>query len=400
MVALQETEGVKITPDSENLEVAAGSTFSFTIETDNRFGDARMEVYANTTKLNAEANGHYTATINANTLIHANFIYPTPTVGESSWKLTNSKGGVGLATDVINVIAGKAFIIRANALAIPKDDATMFYAAVLTDANGAIKEFISPVFNNSGTNYGDLPCTFNCLVKEASVRESNLVRIATSYNKKNWYLVKGDNVKDSIKAIGNEVIYHKVTMPSTVQGATIQGAIDQIVHGMDFSCKIMPVSVADAITVAVNGKIVADRVGVAQIKVESVREDLDITIQVVSAGDETYTALNIHAGELASKVSASAFPSRLKLMGEMNAADFKVLQDNTSKLVALDLTDVTIKSYPNPNSLPSMAFASSSSGLAALTTILLPKNLESIETNAFYRCAKVQEITILSLIHI
>lgn len=394
MVALQETEGVKITPDSENLEVAAGSTFSFTIETDNRFGDARMEVYANTTKLNAEANGHYTATINANTLIHANFIYPTPTVGESSWKLTNSKGGVGLATDVINVIAGKAFIIRANALAIPKDDATMFYAAVLTDANGAIKEFISPVFNNSGTNYGDLPCTFNCLVKEASVRESNLVRIATSYNKKNWYLVKGDNVKDSIKAIGNEVIYHKVTMPSTVQGATIQGAIDQIVHGMDFSCKIMPVSVADAITVAVNGKIVADRVGVAQIKVESVREDLDITIQVVSAGDETYTALNIHAGELASKVSASAFPSHLKLMGEMNAADFKVLQDNTSKLVALDLTDVTIKSYPNPNSLPSMAFASSSSGLAALTTILLPKNLESIETNAFYRCAKVQEITI------
>ncbi|SHJ14451.1 C10 family peptidase [Bacteroides stercorirosoris] len=394
MVALQETEGVKITPDSDNLEVAAGSAFSFTIETDNRFGDAKMEVYANTTKLSAEANGHYTATINANTLIHANFIYPTPTIGESSWKLTNSRGGVGLATDVINVIAGKSFAIRANALAIPKDDAAMFYAAVLTDASGAIKEFISPVFNNSSTNYGDLPCTFNCLVKETSVREGNLVRIATSYNKKNWRLVKGDNVKDSIKAIGNEVIYHKVTMPSTVQGATIQGAIDQIVHGMDFSCKIMPVSVADAITVSVNGKIVADRVGVAQIKVESVREDLDIAIQVVSAGDETYTALNIHAGELASKVSASAFPSRLKLMGEMNAEDFKVLQDNASRLVALDLTDVTIKSYPTPNSLPSMAFASSSSALAALTTILLPKNLECIEADAFYRCVKVQEITI------
>ena len=140
-----------------------------------------MEVYANTTKLSAEANGHYTATINANTLIHANFIYPTPTIGESSWKLTNSRGGVGLATDVINVIAGKSFAIRANALAIPKDDAAMFYAAVLTDASGAIKEFISPVFNNSSTNYGDLPCTFNCLVKETSVREGNLVRIATSY---------------------------------------------------------------------------------------------------------------------------------------------------------------------------------------------------------------------------
>ena len=57
----------------------------------------------------------------------------------------------------------------------------------------------------------------------------------------------------------------------------------------------MPVSVADAITVSINGKIVADRQGVAQIKVESVREDLDIAIQVVAAGDETYTAMNLHA---------------------------------------------------------------------------------------------------------
>ncbi len=396
MVVLQETEGLKITPDTEDTEVAAGSAYSFTVETDDRFGDAKMEVYANTVKLNAGTDGRYTATINANTMIHANFVYPTPTAGESSWKLTDSRGGIGLATDAINVINGKAFAIRANALAIPQDEAMMFYAAALTDAHGAIKEFISPIFTNSGSNYGDLPCTFNCQVKETSVREGNLVRIVTSYNKNNWYLVKGvnNNVKDFIKARGNEVIYHKVTMPSTVQGATIQGAIDQIVRGMDFSCKVMPVSVADAITVSINGKIVADRVGVAQIKVESVREDLDIAIQVVPAGDETYTALNIHAGELASRVSSSAFPSRLKLMGEMNTADFKVLQDNAARLVALDLTDVTIKSYPNPNSLPSMAFASASSGLAALTTIHLPKNLEHIQANAFYRCTKVQEITI------
>lgn len=396
-VVLEEMEGVKITPETEQLTVAPGSAFSFTVEIDNRFGDARMEVFANTTKLNAGTDGRYTVTIHANTMIHADFVYPQPTSYDSSWKLTDSRGGVGLATDVINVIAGKAFSIRANALAIPQDDASMFYAAVLTDANGAIKEFISPVFTNSGTNYGDLPCTFNCQVKESTVREGNLVRIATSYNKKTWHLVKGinGNVKDSIRAIGNEVVYHRVNMPSTIQGATIQGAVSEIVHGMDFSCKVMPVSVADAITVQVNGKLVADRVGVAQVKVESVREDLDISIQVVAAGDETYTALNIHAGELASKVTESAFPSRLKLMGEMNAADFKVLQDNASKLVALDLADVTIKSYPNPNALPSNAFAASNPTQAtALTTIILPKNLESIEENAFYRCANVQEITI------
>ena len=232
--------------------------------------------------------------------------------------------------------SGKTFTIRANALAIPRDYASMFYAAVLTDAKGAIKEIISPVFTNSGTNYGDLPCNFNCQVKEASVREGNLVRIATSYNKKEWHLVKGinENVKDSIKAVGNEVLYHKITMPSSVQGATIQGAIDQIVHGMDFTCKIMPVSVADAITVSINGKIVADRQGVAQIKVESVREDLDIAIQVVAAGDETYTAMNLHAGELASKTS-EVFPSRLKLMGEMNASDFATLQKNADKVCPL-----------------------------------------------------------------
>lgn len=396
MIVLEETEGVKITPDSESLEVTPGSLFSFTVETDNRFGDARMEVFANTTKLNAGTDNRYTITVNANTMIHANFVQPQPTTRISSWKLTDSRGGVGLVTDAINVISGKTFTIRANALAIPQDDALMFYAAVLTDANGAIKEFISPVFTNSGTNYGDLPCSFSCQVKEASVREGNLVRVATSYNKKEWHLVKGinENVKDSIKAVGNEVLYHKITMPSSVQGATIQGAIDQIVHGMDFTCKIMPVSVADAITVSINGKIVADRQGVAQIKVESVREDLDIAIQVVAAGDETYTAMNLHAGELASKTS-EVFPSRLKLMGEMNASDFATLQKNADKLVALDLTDVTIKSLPTPNSLPTNAFAASNPmGKTALSTILLPKNLESIEENAFYRCINVKEITI------
>lgn len=396
MIVLEETEGVKITPDSESLEVTPGSLFSFTVETDNRFGDAKMEVFANTTKLNAGTDNRYTITVNANTMIHANFVQPQPTTRISSWKLTDSRGGVGLVTDVINVISGKTFTIRANALAIPQDDASMFYAAVLTDANGAIKEFISPVFTNSGTNYGDLPCSFSCQVKEASVREGNLVRVATSYNKKEWHLVKGinENVKDSIKAVGNEVLYHKITMPSSVQGATIQGAIDQIVHGMDFTCKIMPVSVADAVTVSINGKIVADRQGVAQIKVESVREDLDITIQVVAAGDETYTAINLNAGELASKTSL-AFPSRLKLIGEMNAADFKTLQDNAAKLVALDLTDVTIKSSPTPNSLPTNAFTSSNPTKAtALSTILLPKNLKSIEASAFYRCMNIKEITI------
>ena len=59
------------------------------------------------------------------------------------------------------------------------------------------------------------------------MREGNLIRIVTSYNKKNWYLVdaESETVCDRLKAVGNEVKYHNVTMPESIEGATITGNV-------------------------------------------------------------------------------------------------------------------------------------------------------------------------------
>lgn len=395
-VSIQDIRGVKITSFVEGTTVAPGEPYQFAVETDDSFGDATMEVYANNTRLYADSQGKYTFNVNDNTLLHINFKYPEKTTYDSSWKITDEKDGVGLVTDIVNVIPGKAFTIRANAMLIPKDDATMFYAAVLTDGKGGIKEIISPVVTNSYTLYGAVPSNFTCQVKEATVREGNLIRIATSYNKKTWHIVRAanPNVSDSIKAVGNEVVYHTVTMPKSVQGATIAGAVDQVVHGMPFSIKVTPVSVDDVITVSVNNELKAADVSIANISVPAVKDDLDIAIQVNPKGTGAYTVVNVREGELASKIQTC--PSRLKVVGEILPSDFEAFRKNAAKIAALDLADVTIKGNGDlANTIPSNAFASSSVGVySALSSIILPQTLEKIDASAFARCINLSEITI------
>ncbi|MDE6527462.1 MAG: leucine-rich repeat protein, partial [Muribaculaceae bacterium] len=397
-VALQDAAGVKITPLAEGIEFAPGTPISFTVETDDTFGDATMEVYANSTRLSADASGVYTVTVNENTFIHTRFNQPQPTLYDSPWRITSSQGGVGMCTDVVNVVAGKNFSIRVNALAIPADNALMYYAAVLTDAKGAIKEFISPVISNSGSNYGDLPCTFNCVVKEASVREGNLVRVATSYNKKNWALVKGadGSVADSIAALGNRVVYHSVTMPDEIAGATIEGAATQVVRGMPFSCKVTAVEYSDVVAVFVNGKLVGSDKNVINVRIGAVTEDLDIAVQVNQKGAESYLVLNVQEGELDAKLSENC-PARLKLVGTIHTSEFAALQKHASTIQALDLADLKIKGNGDlADAIPSQAFAPAGMTLPALKSVVLPTSLRNIEANAFYRCTGITEITIPS----
>ena len=80
-----------------------------------------MEVYANSTRLNADASGYYTAVINSNTLLHTPIsnILKQSSDRPSTWKITGANNGAGLVTDVINVAPGKTFSMRVNALAIP-----------------------------------------------------------------------------------------------------------------------------------------------------------------------------------------------------------------------------------------------------------------------------------------
>lgn len=396
-VKLQESKGLRFTPLTEGTEVAPGSEYRFTVESDDSFGDATMEVYANSTRLYPDSEGIYKTNVNRNTLFHVEFRMPVATRDEEVWKITGEAGGIGLVTDVINVTPGKAFKVRANALKIPSgDEALRFFCAVLTDGKGGIKEFISPVMSNAFSNSGNVSYDFTCQVKDATVKEGNYVRIATSYNKKTWMLVNADadSIVDRISAIGNRVVYHNVNMPQTVQGAVIQGGATQVVHGMPFSLKVMPVSTADRITLSVNGVNKAVQAAIANISIPSVTEDLDIAVQVNAAGSDDYVVVNVREGELAEKIAVC--PARLKVMGTMLSSEFDAFRKNAATIVDLDLADVTIKGAGDAkNAIPANAFVPAlSTTMSALKTIILPTGLESIEENAFYRCVNLKEITL------
>ena len=395
-VTLQEIQGVKITALTEGTEFEPGASYKFTVETDDTFGDATMEVYANNTRLTADASGVYTVSVKENTFIYTRFKQPTPSYSGSPWKITASQGGVGMCTDVVNVVPGKNFSIRVNALSIPADNAMMYYAAVLTDAKGAIKEFISPIITNGGSNYGDLPCSFTCQVKEATVREGNLIRVATSSNKKIWRLVEGvdDNVTDYISAVGNRVVYHTVTMPEEIQGATISGAATQVVRGMPFSFKVTAVTYSDVVAVWVNGKLMGSDKNIVDVKIPAVTEDLDITVQVSPKNAESYLVINVKEGELASKI-ANNCPARLKVAGTISYSEFDAFRSHATVIKALDLADLKIKGAgDHADAIPTNAFAPTTMAMSALQSIVLPTQLRSIDSNAFYRCMNITELTI------
>ncbi len=395
-VILQEMPGVRFNAVTESAQVEAGAEYEFTVETTDSYGDATMQLYANNTLLLPDASGVYKARINANTLIHADFRQPQPAGANSPWKITGEVGGVGLVTDVVNVVKGKSFKFRANALAIPSDNAASFYCAALTDKDGNIKELISPIITNDTYNFGNLPSTFTCQVKDADVREGNLIRVVTSFDRKKWSLVNAadSTVADRLDAIGNRVVYHSVTMPAKVEGVSIQGGASQVVRGMPFSLKVTPALTSDRVTVAVNGINKVVDAAIANLSIAAVTEDLDITIQVNPAGANAYTVVNVREGELASKLEQC--PSRLKITGVMRSEDFEAIRRNASKIVDLDLADVVVKGVRDlNNAIPSNAFAAPEpTTKTALAKVILPSSLVNIAENAFNRCVDLKEITL------
>lgn len=394
-VSLQDVAGVKFTPTDDSNEVAPGTQYEFTVETEDSYGDATVEVYANNTRLYAGANGVFKTVINSNTFIHVNFKQPEATWPDSPWKITGAAGGVGLVTDVVNVVAGKSFTIRANALSIPSENADQYYCAALTDKDGNVKELISPVVWNSVYNFGNLPNNFVCQVKESTIREGNLIRIVSSLDKKKWSLINAanDTIVDRISAIGNRVVYYNVSMPQKVEGAVIQGGATQVVRGMPFTLKVTPVSVDDRITLSVNGINKVVDAAIANLTIPAVVEDLEISIQVNPKGSNAYTVVNVKEGELDAKIAQC--PSRLKVIGVMRSEDFDAFRKHAATIVDLDLADVTIKGSGDlANAIPSNAFASTGLVQSALKSIILPTNLVNIEENAFNRCVNLSEVTI------
>lgn len=397
-LTVAEQKGVKFTYLTEGTEFNKGDKYEFKVDTDDSFADAVMQVFANSTRLSADASGIYTATINGNTLIHVDFKQPQATTPDNTWKLTGDAGGIGLVSEVVNVPFGRQFIVRANAIKVPKgDDAAKFYGMVLTDKNGAIKEFISSILSNYYSRTGENLCyNFYCQVKEASITEGNQIRLATSYNKKDWQLVEAeaDSLTDRLAAINNPVFYHNIVMPSSVTGARIDGGATQVVRGMPFSFKATAIDPAQRVTVSINGETKATNVAVANISIPAVLEDLDITITVKDAAAGDYMVYNIQEGQLASKLAEC--PERVKLIGTMLVSDFDALRAHASVIIDLDMADVTIKGAAmTGNSIPENAFAPTSAGvLSALRTVILPNNLERINKNAFARCTQITELTI------
>lgn len=400
-VSVKEEKDLKFTALTEGTEFAPGSEYKFTLESNDTFGDACMEVYANSTRLYVDADGTYSTRITSNTLIHVIFRQPEATTVDKTWKITGEAGGVGLVTEVVNVPVGQSFTVRANAIKVPKgDEAAKFYCMVLTDKDGGIKEFISPIVANTQVTTGNLTYNFTCQVNEASVREGNQLRLATSYNKKNWSLVaaEADSLVDRISAVGNKVIYHTITMPQSVTGAVITGAATQVVRGMPFTLRVTPVVYTQRILLTVNGTDVSKPVAIANYTNDAVKEDLDIQIQVLEdAWADTYYTVTVQEGELAGKLAGcETFPERLKVSGTMTVSDFDVFRNHAGALVDLDLADVTIKGTAiTRNSIPANAFVpTQSTVVSALSNIIMPNNLERINENAFARCIQIKEFTV------
>ena len=397
-VTIAEKKGLKFTSLTDGTVFSKGDTYQFKVETDDSFADYTMKVYCNATQLTPDADGVYTATINSNSLLHVEFQAPLGVTTDATWKLTGEAGGIGLVTSVVNVPFGQNFVVRANAIKVPGgNDAAKFYAIVLTDSKGGIKEFISSIVSNYYSYEAkNITYNFNCKVTESTVQPGNRIRLATSYDKKNWQLVEGDadSIAYSLPAIGNPVVLHQVTMPSSVTGARIEGASSEVVRGMPFTVKASAINPAQRVTIAVNGENKAHKVPNATVSIPAVLEDLDITISVSDADAGDYMVFNIQEGKLAEILQDC--PDRVKLIGTMHVSDFDALRANAGTIIDLDLSEVTIRGAAmTGNQIPENAFApSNSSTLSALKSVILPNGIERIQKNAFARCTQISELTI------
>lgn len=405
-VMLQEKKGLRIYDATEGTEFAPATVYKFKVEADNTYSDYNMEVFANAERLYADSEGFYSAKINRNTLIHVEFKEPQATGVDKQWVISGIEGGIGLVSDVVNVPVGQSFNVRVNALKVPAGYASKFFAIVLTDRNGRLKEVLSTVMNNlisedgSGSN---IVTNFNCKVKESTVREGDMLRLATSVSSSNanrvWNLVSADEegIVDRLNAVGNQVPHHTVTLPASNETFKVEGQSGEVVRGMPYSFKVTPVWANYRVTVKVNGEDKAFNAAVANVSIPAVKEDLVVEVEckeIEGAGessDNGFVVVDVQAGQLATKMNAVGWPEKLKLVGSLNANDFTTFQNNCTKLKDLDLSDVSVPS----NTFPSYAFYSMQNRTRpSLRTIIMPKNVTTIATNAFIQCISLTDVVL------
>ncbi len=365
--------------------------------------DDRMDVYANSTRLTPDAEGFYNTTVSASTIIHFDRVAPTEIASSPSfWTLTAANGSVGLLSDVVNVLPGEDFVIRANALNIPANLDQLYWAAALTDAKGNIKEFISPISLWTAGPGNNFKMNVNCCVREASVREGNQIRLVTSVNKKSWNLVEGadDEITAALPAVNNTNPVYNINIPA-VANATVSGAIDQAVRGRDFTLKVVPVKNHDCVDIIVNGdSIITSASSVSHTFVAM--EDMDFEINVYTPKSALEVVYNVQGGELYNAVTPTTIKPYVKVVGEVLATDLNTAfnQNFVQKTVThLDLSGVKIRAAGNyaDNTIPSEMFYKSSGigqTVPVLEEVILPNTVTMIADAAFKNCANLREITL------
>lgn len=407
--AVMEDKDVKFTCDTEPGRYVSGTKVVFQAEhiADD---DNRMDVYANSTLLKPDAEGYYSTTITSGTIIHFDLVEPMAVSAlPSPWVLTDATGSVGLFTDVVNVIPGVPFTIRANAFDAPS---MAFWAAVLTTADGRIKEFISPVSNWSAEPGTGFRMNITCCVKDATVREGNLIRLVTSINNKDWKLVCGanDNVIAALPAINNATPIYNFTFPDGLEEkANLSGVVASAVHGRDLVFKITPKSAGDVITMLVNGVPYAKEVKSVNYSFVA-KENLDFDVRVITPDQMEAVVFDLQPGEHLwdpnntelKNQRREALRPKVVVKGEIDYTDLALFREATAwnQVVSLDLSGATIvadRSNPGAypaNTFPANAFCPSSSisPNIKLKELKFPATVTSIGASALYNCDKIKEL--------
>lgn len=407
--AVMEDKDVKFTCDTEPGRYASGTKVIFKAEhiADD---DNRMDVYANSTLLRPDAEGYYSTTVTAGTIIHFDLVEPMAVSPlESPWVLTDATGSVGLLTDAVNVMPGVPFTIRVNAFDAPSK---AFWAAVLTTADGRIKEFISEISNWSAEPATGLRMNITCCVKEATVREGNLIRLVTSIDKKNWKLVCGanDNVIAALPALNNATPVYNFTFPDGLdKQANLSGIVASAVRGRDLTFKITPKSAGDVLTMLVNGVPYAKEVKSINYSFVA-KENLDFDVRVITPDQMEAVVFDLQPGEhlwdpnnsTLNKERLSALRPKVIVKGDIDYTDLALFRDGQawSTVLSLDLSGTNIvadRSNPGTypaNTFPANAFCPSSSisPNIKLKELKFPSTVISIGASALYNCSKIKEL--------
>lgn len=417
--AVMEDNSVKFECETPNGRLEKGTTVTFTAQytADN---DDRMAVYANSTLLTPDAQGVYSTTINGNTIVHFDLIKPTPvvTAASSPWQITDTGGTIGMFSDAVNVIPGVNFAVRINAFSVPSEYNSMFWAMALTDASGNIKEFISPVSTWGGAHGNNLKMTVNCCVKEASVREGNMLRLVTSHNKKTWYLVEGSNedVVDALPALNNQTPVYNISIPD-LPNANVSGAVTTAVRGRDINLKITPKASSHTIDVILNGDTILT--GGKTFNYSFIaKQDMDFDVRIVPPVSYTEATIVLKEGEhlylsgyegidnwgQINYATAEKFRNitKLKIVGKVDFYDFNLFRENywvAANIRYLDLSEaqfVSDRGKPASEGLdnvfPSRALYNPQLPGCFVEEIVLPNTLTQFDSDAFKGCSRLKEV--------